>query len=77
MGTIINDQLASGDYPNAFEVIAEALQSRFQQHDLDLTPVAIQEIREESNTLDAELANGTAELIDFDEVAEEMTREYP
>lgn len=76
--TIINDQLNNGNYTDALAVIDEALQSRFvRQNNLDLSPEEIQEVREEGKKLDEEIANGTAELLDFDEVAKELAREYP
>lgn len=75
--SIINDQIASGVYSNASEVIAKAIEKCFtRQNNLTLSQAQIEEIQEESRKLNEELANGTAIIQDVDEVFSRLDKKF-
>jgi putative addiction module CopG family antidote len=75
--SIINDQIASGVYSNASEVITKAIEKCFtRQDDLTLSQAQIEEIQEESRKLNEELANGTAIIQDVDEVFSRLDKKF-
>jgi len=71
---MVHDRVASGMYNNASEVVREALRKYFNVASDTLTPEEVSRIRKIVAPRLEDLENGTAKLLDADEVFDGIKR---